>query len=399
MTTCFRCERDGKEVKLSDAIYENDLVNVCERCAITENIPILKKPSTSQLKAAERSEGVYQRLKRISGQEEEKENHESFLDKIKKLDENPELEKPEEKLFNLIDNFHWHVSRARRNKGLSQRQLSWALGESETALKMVERGELPEEPEKLIKKLEQFLQIELRERTEEELEQERKKREIKFNIPKSEISSDPIQAILEEEIEEEDLIAGERKENFEEDSKEEPTKVLKFRPEVMDNITIADLRKIKEEKEETDNLEIEKDQEIKNKELKYQIAKEMKDVALGKEKDSIYEKKGMLNKAMEKVSGKENAEKEPIPTIYELLEKKKDKEKSKIEEEKLEVKKLEKKSEQEQIKHVLMGNKQESKEEKGDLEVKKPTPTIAELNVGREDKSLLGDDIEIIEDE
>ena len=127
MEQCFRCEKTEKEVRLNDAIYENDLVKVCERCAITENIPVLKRPSTSQLKAAERSEGVYQRLKRISGTEDKERTYKSVLDEIKKLDENPELEVPDkERPFNLIDNFHWHITRARRNRGLSQKQLAWA---------------------------------------------------------------------------------------------------------------------------------------------------------------------------------------------------------------------------------------------------------------------------------
>jgi ribosome-binding protein aMBF1 (putative translation factor) len=399
MTICFRCERDGKEVKLNDAIYENDFVKVCERCAITENIPVLKKPSTSQLKAAEKSYGVNERMRRMARYNEKERQHKSILDEIKKLDENPELEKPEEKPFNLIDNFHWHVMRARRNRGLSQKQLSWAIGESETALRIVERGELPGEPENLIKKLEQFFQIRLRERTELELEQERRKREIKLNVPRSEIASDPIQAILEEEIEEEDLIPKGKKENLKEENASSPTKILKFEPKVMDNITIADLRKIKKEKEQAESLEIKEGEGTKDREIKIRIAEEMKDSAMNEEKDSIYEKRNMLNSAMRRVSQAENRKKDSTPSIYELFEKKKDKEKLKIEEEKVEIKKLEKKSEQDQIKQVLMRDKESKKE---DLTgPRKEVPTITELAGKKveEDKSVLGEDIELIEDE
>ena len=51
---CFRCERTGKEARLFDAIYENEMVKVCEKCSITENIPVVRKPSTSQLRESEK---------------------------------------------------------------------------------------------------------------------------------------------------------------------------------------------------------------------------------------------------------------------------------------------------------------------------------------------------------
>lgn len=395
MEQCFRCEKSRKEVKLSDAIYENDLVKVCERCAVTENVPILRRPSTSQLKAAERSEGVYQRLKRLSGQQERERSHESVLDEIKKLDENPDLEKPDkEKPFNLVDNYHWHVTRARRNRGLSQKQLAWALGESETALRMVERGELPEEPEKLIRKLEQFFQIHLRERTTEEIEWEIRKKEEK-SMPQSEV--EPIHPILEEDVQAEDLIKVEKTEEIEESVEKRPAQVLKFKPELMDNITIADLKKIKDEKEAEEQVEHERLEEIKKKEMMERVGQEMKNIALGKEKESISEKREMLNKAMQKTV---KEEKEEVPTIYELFEKKRDKEKTKLEEEKLKMQSLEKKSEQEQIKEILKGNKIEDIKEEIKQEPE-PAPTISQLEEKKrtdKEESLLGDEIEIIED-
>jgi ribosome-binding protein aMBF1 (putative translation factor) len=397
MEQCFRCEKSEREVRLSDAIYENDLVKVCERCAVTENIPVLRRPSTSQLKAAERSEGVYQRLKRISGRDEKERSHKSILDEIKKLDEHPELEKPDKnKPFNLIDNFHWHVTRARRNRGLSQKQLAWALGESETAVKIMERGELPEEPEKLIRKMEQFFQIHLIERSPEEIERERIKREEK-NKPEVEI--EPIQAISQEEIEEEDLVQGSRV-DIGEDKEKRPAQVLKFKPELMDNITIADLKKIKEEKEEEEKEEQETMLELRKREMRERVGQEMKNQALGGQKESISEKREMLNKAMTKAGEEESS----VPTIHELMERKKNKEKSKIEEEKMEVKRLEKKTEQEQIKEILKGNQiQDIKptEENKEEPEKKPAPTISELKEKKKadkEESLLGDDIEIIEE-
>jgi len=416
MARCFRCERSGKEVKLSDAIYENDLVKVCERCAVTENIPVLRKPSTSQLKAAERSQGVYERLKRLSGSWEDEGMHKSILDEIKKLDEHPELEKPDEsRPFNLIRNFHWHVARARRNRGLSLRQLAWAIGESETALKMVERGELPEEPEKLIKKLEQFFQIKLRELDEEELERERRKKEDNL-APRSEIISEPIKPILEEELEEGDLVEV-KAEELKEETGKKPARVLKFKPELMDNITIADLKKIKDEKEREESLEETKLDGVRQKEFRNKVGQEMKNLALGGEMETIEEKRIMLNRAIQKINKSDGGQGEKVPSIYELSEKKKDKEKAALDKEKLEARMLEKKSEQEQIKQLLRGASEEpahKKQEKMPEEKAEEKPKIreeivqdtdfqklSELSEKKETEksdSLLGDEIEVIED-
>jgi len=51
---CFRCERTGDSVRLFDAISDNKPVVICGMCAQIENIPIIKRPSTEQLKSAER---------------------------------------------------------------------------------------------------------------------------------------------------------------------------------------------------------------------------------------------------------------------------------------------------------------------------------------------------------
>ncbi len=362
MECCFRCEKNEKETRLLDAIYENDIVKICERCAVVEDIPIIRKPTTSQLREVERSQTVYQRLKRMSGEDEKKKKHESILDKIRKLDEHPELEKPEEKKpFNLIDNFHWYVARARRNRGLSQKQLAWALGESETAIKMIEKRELPEDPEKFIRKIEQFFQIKIRERSYEEVEVEKRRAEEKrkFRLPTSEkleeagqkIEAEPIKPIVQEpEVDELDIIDVTSDRNvFEEieetEKKSSPTQILTFKPEVMKNLTVADLKEMKEEREREERLlaleeerkkalqaesivkELEAE-ERRKKELRERIAGEMKDIALGKQKkESVREKREMLNSALGKMSeiGTEKKEKEHVPTIWELAEKKKEK--------------------------------------------------------------------------
>ncbi len=350
MEVCFRCERDGRKVRLLDAIYENEMIKVCENCSLTESMPVLRKPTTSQLMESERSIGVSQRLRRMAGLAKRKKRGRSVLDQVRELDEVEEGQ--EKRPFNLVENFHWEIARARRNKGLSPRQLGWALGESETAIKMVERAELPAGGEKLIRKLEQFFQIKLRERTEEELREERIREEErkKFRIPRVETEiikeekevevPEPIEAILEEpevemlgepETRVVDLEEVQEEEAREEKEKPSPAKVLTFKPEVMDGITISDLKEMKEEKDREDRLAAVEEErkkalqadsivqdlkreEKRKRDLQEQIVSEMKDIARGTTGEPDKKKK----------EERKEEQKDHVPTIAELMERKKE---------------------------------------------------------------------------
>ena len=171
MENCVRCNVEGAEIRLFDAIYEGRMAKICERCSIIENVPIIKKPGVSQLKEAEMGRiGVYDRMKRLSGIRDIKEETTFFReDKLKELDKKPELELPEKEKLNLIEHFYWQIMQNRRRKGLSQKQLAEELSESEVAIEMIEKAKFPENAEILIKKLEQFFQIRLRKPSSEEL--------------------------------------------------------------------------------------------------------------------------------------------------------------------------------------------------------------------------------------
>jgi len=120
--------------------------------SIIENVPIIKKPATEQLKEAESGIGVYERMQRIQGVKEERKKDVFFKeDKINELNSHPELELPEQKKLNLIEHFHWELMKLRRRKGLTQQQLAENLGESEIAIQMMEKSKLPENAETLIK--------------------------------------------------------------------------------------------------------------------------------------------------------------------------------------------------------------------------------------------------------
>ncbi len=62
----------------------------------------------------------------------------------------------------LEDNFHWKLSRMRREKGISRMQLAKTIGDSEDNIKRLELGELDSNSIVLITKLEEALGISLR---------------------------------------------------------------------------------------------------------------------------------------------------------------------------------------------------------------------------------------------
>ena len=154
--------RGDEEVKLFDGFYVNESVRICEKCSLISNIPIVKRPTPSQLKTSEKASfNMKKRLRILAGLDKKEEEDKTLAQEIKKFQENPELEKPEDLVFKLVDNFHWIIQTERRRKGLYLRQLAQSIGESESAIKMLEKGIVPNNALELIQKIEQFLKIKL----------------------------------------------------------------------------------------------------------------------------------------------------------------------------------------------------------------------------------------------
>ncbi len=182
MDFCSRCGVSGDKIRLFDAIFEGRMEKICERCSIVENIPIVKKPTSNQLKESEKSLGVNTRMKMLSGIKEKKKVDSYFQgDRLRELEQNPTLELPQKEKLNLKDHFHWEIMRNRRRKGLSQKQLAETIYESEIAINMLENQRYPENAESVIKKLEQFFQISLRKIS--DIEKLMKQREKQYTKP------------------------------------------------------------------------------------------------------------------------------------------------------------------------------------------------------------------------
>lgn len=62
----------------------------------------------------------------------------------------------------LVDNFHWEITKARKSRNLTRLQLANTLNVPEHAIKLLETGELPSDDFILINKVQHFLGINLR---------------------------------------------------------------------------------------------------------------------------------------------------------------------------------------------------------------------------------------------
>ena len=139
--------------RLVDAIKEGEIIRMTENRAREEDLFILRKidetpvyPSNTATFAKTREEvkpkmGTYDEWKMPKPA--------AFYKKNNVLNE-------------LIDNFHWPVAKARKNKNLTRKQLGELVGASEEDIKTIEMGQLPRDDFVLVNKIEKVLGINLR---------------------------------------------------------------------------------------------------------------------------------------------------------------------------------------------------------------------------------------------
>lgn len=166
MEECFNCGASLNSVRLFDAISDEGLIKICEKCSREEHIPIIKRPTTFQLKEAERKQSFYERAtqslnKPFEREAPEKKEQEVTLREIVDRNYTQKVPKDIGPRPEMIKNFHWIIMRARRMKKLTQSQLAKQIEESEAAIKMAEQGILPEDDYRLVNKLENYLGIKI----------------------------------------------------------------------------------------------------------------------------------------------------------------------------------------------------------------------------------------------
>ncbi|MCK5624402.1 hypothetical protein KAI04_01005 [Candidatus Pacearchaeota archaeon] len=166
MDECFNCGVSIKKVRLFDAISDEGLTKICERCSQEEHIPIIRRPTTFQLKESERKQSFYEKATISLGESTEREfpakqEQEVTLREIVDRNYEQKVSKDVRPRPEMINNFHWVIMRARRMKKITQTQLAVQVAESEAAIKMAEQGILPEDDYRLVNKLENYLGIKI----------------------------------------------------------------------------------------------------------------------------------------------------------------------------------------------------------------------------------------------
>ncbi len=299
---CMRCGRSEEEVRLFDGIYVTQPVKICEKCSLISNIPIIKRPSAQQLKESEIPYGVRIRLMRLAGLAGEEKKEKSASEELKELEKKPDLERPEEIKFKLVDNFHWVIQTNRRRKGLTAKQLGDSIAESESAIKMLENKSIPENSYNLIKKLEQFFSVRL----------------IKDNsferiIARENIVAKARDIVLPQEESKEDILGKG-------DIKIEPEKpravsYTSFKREHSSNFHIGDLQRAQKQ--------IDEDMDF-SKKSKEEVGKEQME-GFGKEDSDK-----LKRKVYDSYEKKETKAHGNVPTIYDLVKKREEKEKTSV---------------------------------------------------------------------
>lgn len=233
----------------------------------------------------------------------------SVSDEIKKLNESPILEKPEDLVFKLVDNFKWVIQMERRRKGLTVKQLAEALRESESAINLLEKGIVPSKSFDLIQSLEQFLKIKIIKRDLIEQLEEQKKRDA---IVDSLLTSKKEEIRFEKELKKPEILFEQKQEKPLEEIKLE-AKPLNFRQGIVEHAKIRDLQKL--------NNRIEKDFEFQTK-TRDEVGKEQVETA---EKNNA-ENSEPIKREIYKTRI-ESKPKNTTPSIYDLMKKKEEKNK------------------------------------------------------------------------
>jgi len=228
MDECVKCGISGEVTRLFDAISNEGIVKFCNNCLSGEHIPVLRRPTTLQLKDAEKKPGNTREMLsqmqeqhpiHIKTKKELLERQETTLRDIVERNFESSLPGSQKPRPDLIHNFHWVIMRARRARKVTQKQLAEEIAESEIAIKMAEKGTLPEDDNKIIEKLENYLRINIRKKVPKK--EELPKKNLSFDKSTTENLTISDLQEMEKPVEEEILKNDDEPEFIEEDIIEE----------------------------------------------------------------------------------------------------------------------------------------------------------------------------------
>jgi len=157
---CAICKKTSEETTLYPGIQSAKMINICEECAEDQGIPIIKKPSQSQLTQADQTYSVRERLDRMSGRgyptkiSKDQIKTQRNLSKLK-------MPKPKQIHPDTLDNYSWTLNIARRRAKMTISQLAKKIDVTPYEIQEIERGSIPKNFKEIFLKLESFLGIKL----------------------------------------------------------------------------------------------------------------------------------------------------------------------------------------------------------------------------------------------
>ena len=182
------CENCGDEERLFEAVTSEGVKSLCRRCLRLGNYPIIEKANSEQMRNQQR---LYRNTEtisipdnhhpaKVSKTEVPKPFKREFLSgysssKLSKKEETEKVDKELEGMVlnrvsagnyaDLVENFHWVIQQGRRIKKVSPKQLAEQIAEPEILIASAEKGKLPKDYDKLVSKLEQFLGVQIRKKS------------------------------------------------------------------------------------------------------------------------------------------------------------------------------------------------------------------------------------------
>ncbi|NPE26957.1 hypothetical protein HNV12_03060 [Methanococcoides sp. SA1] len=199
---------------------ETEMVNMCEECSEDQKIPIIKKPSDSQLNKADQSYSVRQRLDKMQGRRDTTDISRDQTITQKNLSK---LRAPPKKQSHpdTLENYHWSLNMARRRAKMTTSQLASKIATESHKIRDIERGILPKDFKEIFLKLEALLEVKLLKQHESQVNFTRKSPdqekeilrsvEMKMKNPEAELEElDEIKAV-QEKIENEEIKLSKRK--------------------------------------------------------------------------------------------------------------------------------------------------------------------------------------------
>ncbi|MBS3087651.1 hypothetical protein J4226_03580 [Candidatus Pacearchaeota archaeon] len=138
----------------------SEMINICEDCAEDQKIPIIKKPTYSQLTQADKTYSVRERLDRMSGRRDSTEISSDQLTTQRNL---ARLKMPKTKQNHpeILDNYYWEVNIARRRAKMTTGQLAKKVDTTSNIIQDIERGIIPKDFQEIFLKLEALFGIKL----------------------------------------------------------------------------------------------------------------------------------------------------------------------------------------------------------------------------------------------